>query len=143
MWEAVEWVAMTVHIMRLNQVQRSLIRFEKQRAISVLVISLLSPRGLGGSADMGKEIWGEQSCLYGCFPSPPQPVFREILNKGYLPSAILILSDSERIFGLFFSPYRIFQITFCHFLDSVFLTRILEYCKVYMGTYQEILIFYY
>lgn len=46
MWEAVEWVAMTVHIVRLSQVQSSLIRLEKHRAISVLIITLFKP-GMG------------------------------------------------------------------------------------------------
>lgn len=84
MWEAVQWVAMTVHIMSLNQVQRSLLRFEKQRALSVPVIARrLSPTvvvkgqlfsfrgqkgnwGIGGTCSPGITYWEPifpQECL--------------------------------------------------------------------------------
>lgn len=42
---------MTVHIMRLNQVQRSLIRFKKHGAILVLMPALLYP-GVGVLEDI-------------------------------------------------------------------------------------------
>lgn len=69
MWEAVEWVAMTVHIIRLSQVQSSLIRLEKHEAISVLIITLFKP----GVGVKGHVFLSEDKRLTGGFNEDGSP----------------------------------------------------------------------